>query len=68
MFPLESAQRWGKHLFGQQAENAPLDCVYWPPISGTAPLPPAADEGDPVREEIPPQTIIQSLISHSYKS
>ena len=39
MFPLESAQRcgWGKHLFGQQAEPAPLDCVYWSPISGPPP-------------------------------
>ena len=56
----------GKHLFGQQADNAPLDCVYWWPISVT-PLPPAPDEGDSrQRRRDPPQTITQSLISRPH--
>ena len=63
VFPILNAAR--KHLFARLADTAPLDCVYWWPISVAPPLSSGrwgSGEGNP------PQTITQSLISHMKES
>ena len=59
----------GKHLFGQQADNAPLDCVYWWPISVTPPPPPPPPQhqmrGIPGRGDEIPHKQLPSLWFHA---